>query len=192
MARTVRWPPDMVISVDPRSRLLHLLFDYSALRLENTRGIPSLVSEPRPLPSPSASPFAQSRWERDWDAVRQWYRTPGGDSASGSSASAVAGGAVRRSSGDDEARSRWFQEVAPRDLAPGQDSPEWVCLDALVPAWREGLDTILILPYRGRYAERLSTRVLLVSPSTRSSPSAYRAALSSPPTPGSPVPAGAP
>lgn len=191
MLGKVRWPRDMIISVDERSPLLHLLYDYAALRLENTRDIPPLISVPPPLNTPDeSSALAQHRWESAWDSARRWYRT----SSAGfppAPAPYPEDDAPQRARGDEEARFRWFNDVAPVELTPPNKGPEWMCLDTLIPAWQEGLETILVLPYRGFSAERLSARVLLISPATRHSPSAFRAALTTPPAAGSPAPVSA-
>ncbi|ATG52556.1 hypothetical protein CFK38_14275 [Brachybacterium vulturis] len=178
----------MVIAVDPRSRLLHLLYDHSALRLENTRGLPPLISEPPIIAAsepvhPSGKSW-QDEWEQSWDATRQWYRTRTRDTPPESPPRHRIRDDAGREVLDDDERSRWFDEVAPVDLTAARTSPEHVCLDALVPAWRTGLETILVLPYRGEHAERLSLGTLLVSPATRRSPSAFRKALTAPPPTG--------
>jgi hypothetical protein len=36
-------------------------------------------------------------------------------------------------------------------------------LQALIPAWKSGIDTIIVLPYKGYFAQRLSRRHLVVS-----------------------------
>lgn len=185
MVRRSRWPRGMVISVDPRSRLLHLLYDYSALRLQNTRALPPLISLPPSITDPTlgrpSGTSRQDRWEESWDATWWWYRTRSRDDPPGPPPRCRIGEAAQLEVLDDDGRSRWFDEVAPVDHVTSRTSPEHECLDALVPAWRTGLDTIVILPYRGEYADRLSPSTLLVSPATRRSPSAYREALATAP-----------
>lgn len=194
---SVQWPRDMVVSVDPRSRLLHLLYCFSALRLQNTRGLPPLISEPPSIATAASvrSPGTswQAWWEESWDATRQWYRTRSRHAPGASPPRGPIDDAAEPPILLDDGRSRWFDEVAPLDHhAPARSSPEHVCLDALVPAWEAGLGTIVVLPYRGEHAQRLSAGTLLVSPATHHSPSAYRAALAAPPPAGTPAPISVP
>ena len=194
---STNWPPDMVVSVDPRSRLLHLLYYFSALRLQNTRGLPRLISEPPSIATAGSvrrqGTSWQAWWEESWDATRQWYRSTTRDAPGASPPRHLIDDTAEPAFLLGDGRSRWFEEVAPVDHhAPARSSPEHVCLDALVPAWRTGLGTVVILPYRGEHAERLSPGTLLVSPATHRSPSAYRAALAAPPPEDTAIPVSVP
>jgi hypothetical protein len=50
-------------------------------------------------------------------------------------------------------------------------------LPALINAWQDGLTTIIVLPYRGYFAQRLSGSHLVVSAETRNDPELYTKAL---------------
>ncbi|WP_434619689.1 hypothetical protein [Arthrobacter sp. A5] len=47
----------------------------------------------------------------------------------------------------------------------------------LIPAWESGLDTIIVIPYDGYFAQRVTRRRLAVSRSTRIDPDSYSRAL---------------
>ncbi|MEV7133845.1 hypothetical protein AB0N24_13245 [Arthrobacter sp. NPDC093128] len=59
------------------------------------------------------------------------------------------------------------------------DSPEPQSLPALVAAWRNGLDTVVVLPYAGFFARRITNRHLAASAETRNAPASYTQALDS-------------
>ncbi len=56
------------------------------------------------------------------------------------------------------------------------DAERWSLLD-LIPAWESGLDTVIVLPYAGYFARRISRRHLAVSAATRDEPESYGRAL---------------
>ncbi|MCW2165558.1 hypothetical protein B0I12_002713 [Microbacterium hydrothermale] len=62
---------------------------------------------------------------------------------------------------------------------PLDEQPERRDLDALVPAWRRGLERIVVLACRGTYVRTLGSRALLVTTAVREESPAYRAALAS-------------
>lgn len=64
----------------------------------------------------------------------------------------------------------------PRTLA---DNPEHRDLEALIPAWRAGLTTIVTIPCRGEHTRRLGDNALLTTAATRADSVAYRRALAS-------------
>lgn len=57
------------------------------------------------------------------------------------------------------------------------DDAERRSLRELIPAWKSGMDTVIVLPYEGYFAHRLSRRHLVVSAATRNSPEHYSRAL---------------
>jgi hypothetical protein len=77
----------------------------------------------------------------------------------------------------------WINEVQLHITPPNPTSlalqPEMVCLEALVKAWKQGLNTIVVSPIRGEFFDRVTPEVLIVSHSTRSDPRAYNEALNS-------------
>ncbi|MFK0402211.1 hypothetical protein ACIQTT_07785 [Microbacterium sp. NPDC090225] len=64
----------------------------------------------------------------------------------------------------------------PHSLA---DNPEHRDLEALIPAWRAGLTTIVTIPCRGEHTRRVGDNALMVTARTRADSVAYRRALSS-------------
>ncbi|XAS62893.1 hypothetical protein VUN84_11225 [Micrococcaceae bacterium Sec5.8] len=50
-------------------------------------------------------------------------------------------------------------------------------LPALIDAWQDGLTTVLVLPYRGYFVQRLNSSHLVVSAETRNDPALYTRAL---------------
>ena len=55
--------------------------------------------------------------------------------------------------------------------------PEPQSLPALIAAWEGGLDTVIVLPYAGYFARRVTQRHLAVSAATRNDPDSYSRAL---------------
>ncbi|WP_279366140.1 hypothetical protein [Microbacterium testaceum] len=68
------------------------------------------------------------------------------------------------------------RSAAPRPL---DEQPERRDLEALVPAWRRGLERIVVLACRGPYVRTLRSSALLVTTEVRDESGAYRAALAS-------------
>ncbi len=68
------------------------------------------------------------------------------------------------------------RSAAPRPL---DEQPERRDLEALVPAWRRGLERIVVLACRGPYVWVLGSSALLVTTEIREDSRAYRAALAS-------------
>lgn len=175
------WPPTMRISVEVRDRsLLELLFVRSAWGL--LKGEPELA--PSPDPGVSARPVEvdvpmwESRWQEAWDlvwearlaarrgapmyldhTVRSWIEQYG------------EGGI------DTFAMGKWIDQFIPELDAPLETHPERRNVAALKGAWESGLETIIVLPYRAPYAERVSRHHLVVSASVRNDPDRYADAL---------------
>jgi hypothetical protein len=57
------------------------------------------------------------------------------------------------------------------------ESPEPRSLPALIAAWQGGLDTVIVLPYAGFFARRITKRHLAVSAAARNDPESYSRAL---------------
>ncbi|AMM21331.1 hypothetical protein AX769_15835 [Frondihabitans sp. PAMC 28766] len=81
----------------------------------------------------------------------------------------------------DERREAWtgshVRALIDRQRRPLKAEPERVCLEALIPAWRSGLTTIVEIPCDGSFTRVLGPHGLLVTASTRSDPSVYAEAL---------------
>lgn len=80
---------------------------------------------------------------------------------------------------DSDALNQWREAVrCPRSVRL-EDEPEHRAVDALAGAWRTGIDSILVPPYRGSWARRIGNHQLVVSKTTREDPGLYAAALTS-------------
>jgi hypothetical protein len=75
----------------------------------------------------------------------------------------------------------WEQRCSPDVSASPRrraaDSPEDQSLPALIAAWQGGVDSVIVLPYEGYFARRITARHLAVSATTRNEPAAYGRAL---------------
>lgn len=69
----------------------------------------------------------------------------------------------------------WDQGLAPK--FPHDGNGERQSLQELIPAWESGIDTIIVLPYKGYFAQRLSRRHLVVSADVRNNREDYSRAL---------------
>lgn len=80
---------------------------------------------------------------------------------------------------DDE--QQWSQlksrRIVDRGSRPFDEQPERVALDALIPAWRLGLTTIVEIPCRGTFTRVVGAHALLVTAETRNDPVRYYEAL---------------
>jgi hypothetical protein len=74
---------------------------------------------------------------------------------------------------DQAAFNRWDRSLSP--LTPKDE--ERKNLPDLIPAWESGLDTVIVLPYDGYFAKRITRRHLVVSAMTRNDPDTYSQAL---------------
>jgi hypothetical protein len=74
---------------------------------------------------------------------------------------------------DREAFNTWDRSLSP--LIPTDE--ERRNLSDLIPAWESGLDTVVVLPYAGYFAKRITRRHLAVSAATRNEPATYSKAL---------------
>ncbi|GAA3860466.1 hypothetical protein GCM10022381_01160 [Leifsonia kafniensis] len=60
---------------------------------------------------------------------------------------------------------------------PLEDAPEHVSLAALIPAWRAGLSTIVVIPCLSSYTRVIGPHSLIVTSETRDDPNRYSQAL---------------
>lgn len=189
------WPHDMVISVEDRSLPLNeLLFIRHAWGLAPDAGIPALL--PVPDPGASAMPGSASagewddRWHAAWKRAWDWYRIkekPGVNgptpelmrqlSRPGQELHALFPPLWRSEYGqegvDSAAFNAWHNSLIPEF----PQTAERESLQALIPAWKSGLQEIIVLPYSGYFAQRISRRRLVVSAVTRNDPESYSRAL---------------
>lgn len=189
------WPHDMAITVEDHPFTLNLLlFIRQAWQLEVDAAIPELL--PSPSRGNSTTPDSTSlsewgtRWQTAWDRAWTWYQVA--DSSrpeyptQESMRQVIQPGQPLHPSVpplwtadydwegiDQDALNTWDQSLAlkiPTD-AERQNLPN------LIPAWESGMDTIIVLPYAGYFAQRISRRHLAVSASTRNDPESYGQAL---------------
>lgn len=189
------WPHDMQLSIDEPYSLTYLLFVRQAWEL-GIDGVPEL--DPVPSIGASARPdsvgldAAYTRWRAEWGRAWTQYEpidrtTRGPDDETlrllELPDDQLADAVSRMPSPfwdegiDRPSYEEWRRSLRDDHSRPIQEHPERVCLDALIPAWRSGLLTVLQLPYRGYFAERINPTTLVVSRTTRHNPTLYRKAL---------------
>ncbi len=189
-----RWPHDMVISVDQPNNLLTLLYVREVWGIARDVDISALAAPPtlgnsmRPE-SPSPEVWSE-RWVETWNAAWAWYVDGGGiqyrDAARIDPQAALAELAANLppmwetqygSEGiDRDAVWQWMQTL--HDV-PGalEEAPERRSLSALIAAWRDGIDSIIVLPYGVDLSRWITFRHLVVSSTTRDDPFLYGEAL---------------
>ncbi|WP_458112719.1 hypothetical protein M1D88_00700 [Arthrobacter sp. R1-13] len=74
---------------------------------------------------------------------------------------------------DSDAYQAWDRSLVPKFPHGGERQS----LQELIPAWESGLDTIIVLPYKGYFAQRLTRRLLVVSADVRNHREDYSRAL---------------
>lgn len=177
-----RWQPEMRIVVEQRDRnLLELLFVRSTWELLPDEP----VLDPTPDPGTSTRPDEPDKatWETWWREA--WTLTWNTRLTTPSGAPPLAAGLQPTSwiaqfgdNGiDTDALARWVDLFTPDLRARLDTQPERRNIAALTSAWESGLDTIVVLPYKAPYAERLSTRHLAISTTVRNQPELYNNAL---------------
>lgn len=193
MGRWKRWPREMVIRVneDPHHLTL-LLFVRQAWSIAGDVDIPPLKPVPdcggsRMPASADASTWGK-RWKTAWDEAWSWYQIE--DPMHHPTPSEIHE-AEHTGHGlnpfippfwtrqyewdglDHDAYQAWDQSLAPKF----PHHFERRSLHELIPAWRSGIDTIIVLPYEGYFAQRLTHRHLVVSADVRNNPEHYSRAL---------------
>lgn len=196
------WPHDMAITVEDHPFPLNLLlFIRQAWQLEVDADIPKLLPLPArgnsKAPDSASLPEWGTRWQTAWDRAWTWYQI-----ADSSRPQYPTQESMRQMQEtmrqvmqpgqplhpsipplwtadydwdgiDQDAFNTWDQSLAPKILT----DVERQNLSSLIPAWESGMDTIIVLPYAGYFAQRISRRHLAVSASTRNDPESYRQAL---------------
>ncbi|MGO4192831.1 hypothetical protein AB4Y67_14300 [Arthrobacter sp. YAF17] len=197
------WPQGMAIRVDDTPHhLTLLLFIRHAWDIAADADVPRL--EPVPgagtsrIPD-SATPVEwEARWHRAWARAWDWYSVEEPDptvhptpahlrlvSQPGHGLDPLVPPFWQADYGwagiDAGAYNSWQWASGPQaDAHPGRGAaelPEPQSLPALIAAWENGLDTVIVLPYRGHFARRITARHLAVSAATRNEPAAYSRAL---------------
>jgi hypothetical protein len=202
------WPHDMVIHVDDTPQhLAILLFIRQAWGIADRADVPPLDPVPdigaSQLPEVPGRKEWETRWHRAWERAWQWYSVQEPDPAV-----RPAPGFIREVSApgrdlnplippfwqsahgwdgiDADAYSAWLRRCSlhaygqpPLRTRRAGDFPEPQSLPALIAAWLGGLDTVIVLPYAGFFARRITSRHLAVSAVTRGDPASYTRALGS-------------
>ncbi|MET3810201.1 hypothetical protein [Arthrobacter sp. UYEF3] len=197
------WPRGMAIRVDATPHhLAVLLFIRHAWGIAADADVPRLD----PLPAvggsaiPDTAPRAEwdARWRRAWVRAWDWYSvqepdptvhpTPGyirAVSRPGQDLDPLIPPFWQADYGwegiDPHAYNAWEQRCSPDAFAVPRRraaaSPEAQSLPALTAAWQGGVDSVIVLPYEGYFARRVTSRHLAVSAATRDDPGAYSRAL---------------
>ncbi|OZB88368.1 MAG: hypothetical protein B7X41_08495 [Microbacterium sp. 14-71-5] len=171
----------MVIRVDDApAALLTLLFIRDAWGL--APGVTLADLDPVPHRGASAMPGTASRdewsarWLTAWQRTWVWYEDPG---AVGPTPSFPPMWQAQYGPDgiDRDALNQWRAAARGPRLGRLEDEPERRSVDAVAAAWRTGIDSILVLPYRGHYARRIDSHLLVVSKTTREDPGLYAVAL---------------
>ncbi|MBN9605002.1 MAG: hypothetical protein J0G30_00110 [Actinomycetales bacterium] len=190
------WPHDMVLRIDQPGHLLTLLFIRAAWALPTAVELPPL--EPVPDAGASAMPDTASRgewaarwemaWQRAWawydlDGVGQRHPTPETLRSLGPGSPLIAEfppmwEIEHGDAGIDRAAfAAWSMSQHDDHHKPLEEHPERRNLDELIPAWRSGIESIIVLPYAGYFARRVNRRHLAVCKTTRDDPDLYARAL---------------
>lgn len=197
------WPNDMAIRVeDTPHHLTILLFIRHAWGIAADVDVPRLDPLPEVglsrIPETAAPAGWDARWRRAWKRAWDWYSVEEPDptihptpeyiraaSQPGHALDPLIPPFWQADHGwegiDVHAYNAWEMASSPRAYArPRRNaaaSPEPQSLAALIAAWESGLDTVVVLPYEGYFARRLTVRHLAVSAATRNEPVAYSRAL---------------
>jgi hypothetical protein len=187
------WPHDMVIRVnDDPHHLTLLLFVREAWTIARDADIPPLDLAPdcgnsrMPLSADAAT--WGSRWKAAWEHAWSWYEIEDPTHHPTSAEMREAEDAPGQlhpfippfwtQQYEWEGLDRGAFQVWDQDLVPKfPNDAERQSLGELVPAWKSGIDTIIVLPYHGYFAKRLSNRHLVVSATARNNPEHYSRAL---------------
>lgn len=179
---------------DNAQHLLILLFTRHAWSLAPTIEIPELWPAPdvgnSELPGSAAVDVWNVRWRHAWARAWDWYQIEGKSGRSQLLQDEVH--EISRSGRgplpgvppiwtaeygweglDKDAFKAWEKLLVPYFA----NFPERQSFSDLIDAWRIGLDTVIVVPYRGYFARRISARHLVVSAATRNNPDSYRKAL---------------
>jgi hypothetical protein len=197
------WPHGMAIRVDDTPHhLTLLLFIRHAWDIAADADVPRL--EPLPAAGTSRIPDSatpaewEARWHRAWGRAWDWYSVEEPDptvhpapahlrlvSQPGHGLDPLIPPFWQADHGwdgiDADAYNAWEMACSPAAYGrPGRSAaehPEPQSLPALSAAWKNGLDTVIVLPYQGYFARRITGRHLAVSAATRNERAAYSRAL---------------
>lgn len=189
------WPHDMVIRVEDHPVALNLLlFVRRSWSLAADLDIPEL--QPAPERGSSARPESASvaeweyRWRTAWNRAWRWYDIKDSDpthlptpeiirevSRPGQDLHPLIPPLWTADYGQEgldwDAFSEWDRALTPHFPSYA----ERLCLPDLIDAWRSGMENVIVLPYAGYFAQRVSRSYLAVSAVTRNAPEDYCKAL---------------
>ncbi|GAB3610869.1 hypothetical protein GCM10027414_29950 [Humibacter ginsengiterrae] len=199
------WPHDMVITIeDSAHSLLDLLWVREAWQLEpeGSELPPVLTATPARVSSAERAKAPIAAWrdawpalwqsclrhagkQRDPESIRRLHASALGSSERAELLQELVGPSWSENFGTDALTAadhqRWeeafYKQHGRRVSQPYDESPERVCLDTLVPAWRAGLTKIVEIPCRGTFTRILGPHSILVTEETRADPGRYREAL---------------
>lgn len=197
------WPQGMAIRVDETPHhLTILLFVRHAWGIAADADVPRLDPQPdvgrSRIPDTAPPPEWDARWRQAWERAWDWYSVAEPDptihptperirsvSRPGHGLDPLIPPFWQADYGwdgiDAGACTAWEMACSPEAYGRGRkkaaDAPEPRSLPALIAAWEHGLDSIIVLPYQGYYARRVTARHLAVSAATRNEPAAYSRAL---------------
>lgn len=197
------WPHDMVIRVDDTPQhLTVLLFIRQAWGVAANADVPPLAPVPdigaSRLPGVPGRKEWEARWHLAWERAWDWYAVEDPEPAKlptpelirdasqpGQGLNPVIPPMWQVDYGwagiDPDAYSTWQHQCSPHAYAPPRRSaaelPEPRSLPALIAAWEGGMDSVIVLPYAGFFARRITNRHLAVSAVTRNDPASYTRAL---------------
>ncbi|CAI3803181.1 hypothetical protein NKCBBBOE_03283 [Pseudarthrobacter sp. MM222] len=208
------WPAGMTISVDDTPHhLTILLFARHAWGIAADADVPRLDPVPDPgssrLPGSADKAEWEGRWHRAWRRAWDWYAVQEPDPTIHPEPGFIRA-ATQPGQGlnplipplwqadygwdglDAAAFSAWERECRPRADGHARTRlrrsaaalPEPQSLPALIAAWEGGLDTVIVLPYAGYFARRVTQRHLAVSAAARNDPVSYSRALGTAPVSG--------
>jgi hypothetical protein len=183
----------MVIRVnDTPHHLTLLLFVREAWSIASDMDIPPLDPAPNcghsRMPSSADAAAWDQRWKDAWEHAWSWFETEdpthhptraemheieNTDSGSSPFVPPFWTQQYEWEGLDRDAYQVWDHGLIPKF----PNGAERQSLHELVPAWQSGIDTIIVLPYQGYFAERLSHRHLVVSAAVRNNPEDYSRAL---------------
>ncbi len=195
----------MVISIEDRPHAAdEMLWVREAYSLDGEGDVPPLLTD---TPAPAARELTEaerSRWAAVWPSLWRRIIEHAGRPTDHAAMerlmdrdlpteqretllSQVVGPSWRSEFGEDvfedpsyrEWQERSFEAARSAAPRPLDEHPERRDLEALVPAWRRGLERIVVLACRGPYVRTLGPNALLVTAEIREESRTYRTALAS-------------
>ncbi|MDR6620777.1 hypothetical protein [Sinomonas atrocyanea] len=194
----------MVITVqDEPSTLLELLWIREAWQLEPAGADlpPQLLDTPARMSGAERQRALIGEWQDAWpelwreglhhaaaprdpDVVERLKSTENGSSELARLLKEITGPSWDDRFGRDaltEGSRQWLRLLIERHMTGSPHAlsaqPERVALDALIPAWRAGLTTVVQIPCRGTFTRIVGESALLVTSETRNDAARYSAAL---------------